>query len=119
MDSLIVPAIEVYVGAATSIGGSADSFVTWSLPKRLISYHSPFLAAACDRDFKERHENLIKLPDDNPIVFALSSSGCTTELMPSNPCRCLHKLETTVSVSTPNAGYLGISCYATTSRTTP
>ncbi|KAF3029607.1 hypothetical protein E8E12_000865 [Didymella heteroderae] len=68
---LIGPAIEIRVGTATSARGPVDSCVSWSLPKRLISHHSPFLAAACDRDFKERRENLIELPDDDPTVFAL------------------------------------------------
>ena len=71
MNSLIGPAIEIRVGTATSARGPVDSCVSWSLPKRLISHHSPFLAAACDRDFKERRENLIELPDDDPTVFAL------------------------------------------------
>jgi hypothetical protein len=44
---------------------------TWSLPKSLISHYSPFLKAACLRDFKERRENQIQLPDDDPVVFAL------------------------------------------------
>lgn len=41
------------------------------MPKRLISHHSPFLAAACDGDFKERCDNLITLPDEDPTIFAL------------------------------------------------
>jgi hypothetical protein len=43
----------------------------WCLPKRLVSHYSPFLKAACSRNFKERQENLIKLPDDDAKVFAL------------------------------------------------
>ncbi|CAG5158129.1 uncharacterized protein ALTATR162_LOCUS4997 [Alternaria atra] len=65
------PTIEIHVGTATPVHGSADLSVNWFLPKRLISHHSPFLAAASNRDFKERRNNLIELPDDKPTVFAL------------------------------------------------
>jgi hypothetical protein len=44
---------------------------TWCLPKGLISHYSPFLKAACSRDFKEKFENRINLPDDDATVFAL------------------------------------------------
>lgn len=73
VSSLCGPGIELHVGTATSVHDStADSRCnTWSLPKRLISHYSPFLAAACLRDFKERRENRIQLPDDDPVVFAL------------------------------------------------
>jgi hypothetical protein len=65
--------IEIYVGTTTSLHDVAgdNTCNIWSLPKCLISHHSPFLEAACSRDFKERHENRIRLPDDDPIVFAL------------------------------------------------
>ncbi|KAA8621057.1 BTB domain containing protein [Pyrenophora tritici-repentis] len=65
------PTIEIRVGTATSIHSPADLSVNWFLPKRLISHHSPFLATASYRDFKECRENLIELPDDKPTVFAL------------------------------------------------
>ncbi|KAH6611805.1 hypothetical protein C7974DRAFT_85294 [Boeremia exigua] len=71
LDLLTGPAIEIRVGTTTSVNSSNDHTVNWFLPKALISRHSPFLAAACNRDFKERHENLIELPDDDPTVFAL------------------------------------------------
>jgi len=71
MRSLTGPTIEIHVGTATSVHSPADLSVSWFLPKRLISHHSPFLAAACNRDFKECRENLIELPDDKPTVFAL------------------------------------------------
>jgi hypothetical protein len=41
------------------------------LPKALISHYSPFLKAACSRDFKEGQENRINLPEDDAAVFAL------------------------------------------------
>ncbi|KAH8721573.1 hypothetical protein GQ44DRAFT_729750 [Phaeosphaeriaceae sp. PMI808] len=44
---------------------------TWFLPKALISHFSPFLQAACTRNFKEREENRIELPKDDPTTFAL------------------------------------------------
>ncbi|OWY53980.1 nuclear pore complex protein Nup98-Nup96 [Alternaria alternata] len=71
LELLTGPTIEIRVGTATSVHDSADLSATWFLPKRLISHHSPFLAAASNRDFKERRENLIQLPDDKPTVFAL------------------------------------------------
>jgi hypothetical protein len=40
------------------------------LPQSLLSSHSGFLRAACTRDFKERTENRIALPDDEPAIFA-------------------------------------------------
>ena len=71
MNSLTGRTIEIRVGTTTSVQDPADLSTNWFLPTRLISHHSPFLAAACNRDFKERHENLIELPDDDPTVFAL------------------------------------------------
>jgi hypothetical protein len=68
MSSLAGLAIELRIGTATSTHNTSTS---WFLPKRLISQHSPFLEAACHRDFKECRENLIELPDDDPAVFAL------------------------------------------------
>jgi hypothetical protein len=67
------PGIELRVGTATSVHDSTEDSKcnTWPLPKRLISHYSPFLAAACLRDLKERRENRIQLPDDDPAVFAL------------------------------------------------
>ncbi|KAI9146755.1 hypothetical protein HJFPF1_13493 [Paramyrothecium foliicola] len=44
---------------------------TWSLPRALISFHSPFLRAASSRYFEERVENRIKLPEDNSVAFSL------------------------------------------------
>jgi hypothetical protein len=69
VSSLRSPGTELNVGTATSVHDSTED--SWSLPKRLISHYSPFLAAACVRDFKERHENRIQLPDEDPVVFAL------------------------------------------------
>lgn len=69
--SLAGPAIDIHVGAATSEDSPDNDNGRWSLPKRLISHYSPFLAAACDRDFKERHDNLIPLPDEDPTIFSL------------------------------------------------
>jgi hypothetical protein len=73
VSSLRGPGIELHVGTATSVHDSTEDSMcnTWSLLKRLISYYSPFLAAACLRDFKERRKNRIQLPDDDPVVFAL------------------------------------------------
>jgi hypothetical protein len=72
VSSLCGPGIELHVGTATSVHDSGDSRCnTWSLPRRLISHYSPFLTAPCIRDFKERRENGIQLPDDDPVVFAL------------------------------------------------
>jgi hypothetical protein len=65
-------AIEIYVGTTSLHDVAGDDICNiWYLPKSLISYHSPFLEAACSRDFMERHENRIRLPDDDPSVFAL------------------------------------------------
>jgi hypothetical protein len=44
---------------------------SWYLPQSLLSSRSPFLRAACTRDFKERSENRIALPDEEPVIFAL------------------------------------------------
>ncbi|RYN63031.1 hypothetical protein AA0117_g12874 [Alternaria alternata] len=90
LELLTGPTIEIRVGTATSVHDSADLSVNWFLPKRLISHHSPFLAAASNRDFKERRENLIQLPDDKPTVFALFVEwlyyGCyTTEPLSAFP----------------------------------
>ena len=64
------PGMEIRIGTGHDL--ALDSMCnTWSLPKRLISYYSPFLKAACLRDFKERRENQIELPNDDPVVFAL------------------------------------------------
>jgi hypothetical protein len=71
ISSLTGPAIELRIGTATSARSPVHTSTSWFLPKRLISYHSPFLAVACQRDFKERRENLTELPDDDPAVFAL------------------------------------------------
>jgi hypothetical protein len=43
----------------------------WCLPRRLISHFSPFLKAAHERDFKERQESRIELPEDDARVFDL------------------------------------------------
>lgn len=65
---LMGPGIEVIVGPADACYGPSK---TWSLPQALISYFSPFLKAACVRDFKEREANRIRLPEDEPEVFSL------------------------------------------------
>jgi hypothetical protein len=41
------------------------------LPTALISHHSAFLKAACSRNFKEKEENRITLPNDEATVFGL------------------------------------------------
>ncbi|KAH7067171.1 hypothetical protein FB567DRAFT_483936 [Paraphoma chrysanthemicola] len=67
-------AIELRVGTAEcSCAESAACLCinAWSLPKALISYYSPFLKAACQRDFQEKRENRITLPDDDPTVVGL------------------------------------------------
>ncbi|KAH3957086.1 hypothetical protein HBI73_135200 [Parastagonospora nodorum] len=70
VDLLRGPGMEIRIGTGHDL--ALDSMCnTWSLPKRLISYYSPFLKAACLRDFKERRENQIELPNDDPVVFAL------------------------------------------------
>jgi hypothetical protein len=70
MNRLRGPGIEIRIGTEHDL--VPDSMCNiWSLPKRLISYYSPFLKAACLRDFKERRENRIELPNDDPVVFAL------------------------------------------------
>ncbi|KAH8732475.1 hypothetical protein GQ44DRAFT_586718, partial [Phaeosphaeriaceae sp. PMI808] len=63
------PGIEVVVGSSDVLNGPSTCY--WTLPKALISQHSPFLKAACDRNFCEREENRILLPDDEPAVFDL------------------------------------------------
>ncbi len=67
------PGIEICVGVPSTRPNDSDSKTgtTWCLPKQLISHHSPFLKAACERNFKERRENRITLPDDEVTVFAL------------------------------------------------
>jgi hypothetical protein len=74
MKRLRGPGIEICVGKSTSPSGDDETDATmrdtWSLPKRLISHYSPFLEAACRRDFKERQENRIELPNDDATVFA-------------------------------------------------
>jgi hypothetical protein len=94
--SLRGPGIEIFVGSSAipsdsleTSAGSPDTLSgssetpsdspaasyhmseTWTLPVALISHFSPILRAACTRDFKERQERLIKLPEDNPDAFAL------------------------------------------------
>jgi hypothetical protein len=67
------PGIEVHV-STTTLPHDLTRPVTcsfWTLPRALISHHSPFLEAACSRDFKERRENRIELPEDDPTVFGL------------------------------------------------
>ncbi|KAJ4377794.1 hypothetical protein N0V83_000624 [Neocucurbitaria cava] len=65
-------AIEVHVGeipcSCKVPCGCSDS---WFLSKGLISRYSSSLEAACTRDFKERSENKIQLPDDDLEAFAL------------------------------------------------
>ncbi|KAI8937142.1 hypothetical protein NX059_006356 [Plenodomus lindquistii] len=63
MELLRGPGMQVRVGAA-----SADDN-TWCLPVALISHYSPFLKAACTREFKEKEEGCIHLPADDPEVF--------------------------------------------------
>ncbi|KAF2655878.1 hypothetical protein K491DRAFT_746068 [Lophiostoma macrostomum CBS 122681] len=50
--------------------GSPFGMPTWSLPKALISHYSEFLKAGCTRNFKERDENCIRLPEDDSEVFS-------------------------------------------------
>ncbi|CAO2648017.1 Nn.00g089390.m01.CDS01 [Neocucurbitaria sp. VM-36] len=67
-------AIEVCVGEGPckcSSPETCDCNESWVLPKALISRYSSFLKSACTRDFKERNENRIELPEDDPKVFAL------------------------------------------------
>ena len=56
------PSIEIVVGTKPQ--------ETWCLPKNLISEYSPFLKAACSLDFKEKEENRILLPDEDPLIFS-------------------------------------------------
>jgi hypothetical protein len=60
--------IEIFVGPTDASLGPSKS---WSVPKALLPYFSPFLRAACERDFKERQENKIYLPKDEPAIFSL------------------------------------------------
>ena len=74
VDRLRGPSIEVSVGPSSCQcldSTACDCQVSWTLPKALISHHSAFLKAACSRNFKEREENRILLPEDDPIVFGL------------------------------------------------
>ena len=64
------PGINVVVGNEAS-PGEDEKLESWCLPKALLSHHSAFLKAACTRDFKEREDNCIKLPTDDPAIFAL------------------------------------------------
>ncbi|KAF1828792.1 hypothetical protein BDW02DRAFT_584222 [Decorospora gaudefroyi] len=67
------PSIEVCVGPASCSCAdktTCECQVSWTLPTALLSHHSPFLKAACSRNFKEREENRIALPKDDPPVFA-------------------------------------------------
>jgi hypothetical protein len=60
--------IEIFVGPTDASLGPSKS---WSVPKALLSYFSPFLRAACERDFKEKEEHKIHLPEDEPAIFSL------------------------------------------------
>ncbi|CAO2648018.1 Nn.00g089400.m01.CDS01 [Neocucurbitaria sp. VM-36] len=65
------PAINVVVGPKDTLLFSNHGTASWSLPKALIHHCSPFLEAASTRDFRERQENCIRLPEDNPKTFDL------------------------------------------------
>jgi hypothetical protein len=66
------PSIEIHVGSLERPSDATTHTTdTWTLPVALISKYSPFLRAACTRDFKERQERLIELPEDDPKTFAL------------------------------------------------
>jgi hypothetical protein len=60
-------------GPGIEIRVAEDSYTqqTWSLPQRLVSYHSDFFKTACRIDLRERNEKLICLPRDSPDVFRL------------------------------------------------
>lgn len=62
------PSIEIIIGCKADTAGPQD---TWCLPKSLISHYSPFLKAACTRDFKEKEENRIVLADENSNIFSM------------------------------------------------
>jgi hypothetical protein len=62
------PGIVVIAGPIDELLGSSRC---WSLPRALTSHYSPFLKAACERDFRERQENRIRLPNDDPNAFAI------------------------------------------------
>ena len=64
------PGIEIRVGTPDPQHTDNDASSTWSLPQSLISHFSPFLKAACERDFKERQEGRINLPEDDPEAFS-------------------------------------------------
>lgn len=69
IDSLRGPGFEVVVGYPDEEDFDAQS--TWCLPQALVSHYSPVLRAACERNFKEREEKRIELPDMDPKIFAL------------------------------------------------
>ena len=65
------PSFKVVVGPTDKSSFPNYETESWSLPKALICYQSPFLNAACNRDFRERNENCIYLPEDEPKIFGL------------------------------------------------
>ena len=49
--------------------GTQDPSAEWHLPKALLTYCSPFFAAALDGRFAEAKSNTVLLPDENPGTF--------------------------------------------------
>jgi len=49
--------------------GQSGNNSTWSLPKKLLTHHSPFFAAALDGNFAEANSKAVSLPDEKPMVF--------------------------------------------------
>ncbi len=53
------------------IVGTSPNTKTWQLHKELLIDSSPFFAAALDGSFAEATSKVIRLPEDNPDIFAL------------------------------------------------
>ncbi|KAF1842096.1 uncharacterized protein K460DRAFT_370101 [Cucurbitaria berberidis CBS 394.84] len=65
------PGIDVVIGPRDALSLPKEGTEAWSLPRALICHYSPYLEAACTRDFRECQENYIKLPEDDPKIFDL------------------------------------------------
>ena len=50
--------------------GSGISSKRWTLPKELLTHHSPFFAAALNGSFSEATSSELNLPEDDPKAFS-------------------------------------------------
>ncbi|KAF2444866.1 hypothetical protein P171DRAFT_431658, partial [Karstenula rhodostoma CBS 690.94] len=58
-------------GIEIRVGEEPYTQQTWSLPQRLLSYHSDFFKIACTIGLRERNERLVSFPKDSPDTFRL------------------------------------------------